>query len=164
MVAVGDGAAEVVSGFCGAIGEGTPQLPDRPPDDREVLFWDRLVGAPRLIQADRPRQQLRRHTRKYAEGTLGEDKSFYFRGPDNALNLRAQNLQMFLQLAEGVDDATWLHHLRNLDYSRWFRDAIKDDELAEDVERVERGDDPDPTISRAIIREAVESRYTAPTE
>ena len=69
-----------------------------------------------------------RHARKYAEGDLGEDKSFYFREPHDALNLRAQNLSVFLQLAQGVDEQTWLHHLKNSDYSRWFRDAIKDDD------------------------------------
>ena len=47
-----------------------------------------------------------RHIRKYAEGALGEDKSFYFRGPANALNLRAQNLTIFMQMADGVDDET----------------------------------------------------------
>jgi HAD superfamily hydrolase (TIGR01484 family) len=164
VLAVGDGANDTIRGFCEAIGVAPPALPDTPPSRQEVLLWDRAGGPPRLIVANRPRQQLRRHTRKYAEGTLGEDKSFYFRGPDNRLNLRAQNLTMFLQIAAGVDDATWLHHLKNRDYSRWFRDAIKDSDLAEDVERAERGDNPDPTISRAIVREAVESRYTAPID
>ena len=111
-----------------------------------------------------PRQQHKRHTRKYAKGNLGEDKSFYFRGPDGALNLRAHNLTIFLQIADGVDDATWLHHLARGDYSRWFRDAIKDDDLAEEIARVERGDNPDPAVSRAIVREAVASRYTAPAK
>jgi hypothetical protein len=41
------------------------------------------------------------------------------RGPENALNLRAQNLMIFLQLADGVDDRTWQHHLHAGDYSRW---------------------------------------------
>jgi hypothetical protein len=34
----------------------------------------------------------RRHRRKFAEGELGEDKRFYFHGPDGRLELRAQNL------------------------------------------------------------------------
>ena len=41
---------------------------------------------------------------------LGEDKSFYFRGAAGALKLRAFNLATFLQLAQGVDDDTWLFH------------------------------------------------------
>src|SRR5207244_490581 len=36
--------------------------------------------------------QHRRHLRKYAEGELGDDRSFWFRGPEGALRLRAQNL------------------------------------------------------------------------
>jgi hypothetical protein len=61
--------------------------------------------------------ERRRHIRKYAEGRPGEDKSFYFRGPERALNLRAHNLLLFPQLDDGVDDATWLHHLRQGDYA-----------------------------------------------
>ena len=53
------------------------------------------------------------------------------------MNLRAQNLNLFLQLGDGVDDATWLHHLRRGDYSRWFRDVIRDEELAAEASRVE---------------------------
>ena len=54
------------------------------------------------------RAEHRRHSRKYAEGELPQDRSFYFRGPQGKLNLRAQNLMVFLQMAEGVDDETWL--------------------------------------------------------
>jgi len=56
------------------------------------------------VHINEPRQHLRRHTRKYAEGELDEDRSFYFRGPEGRLNLRAQNLALFLQIAEGVDN------------------------------------------------------------
>ena len=86
----------------------------------------RQDGIPQVITAMRPKEELKRHLLKYAEGELGEDKSFYFRGPKKALNLRAQNLSTFVQLADGVDDETWLHHLRAGKYSEWFRDAIKD--------------------------------------
>ena len=48
-----------------------------------------------------------RHHRKYGFGELGY-RNFYFRGPDKRLNLKAQNLAMFCQIAEGVDDAIWL--------------------------------------------------------
>ena len=57
---------------------------------------------------------------------------------------------------------TWLHHLKRGDYSRWFREAIKDDDLAEEAEQAERADAESASVSRAIIREAVTSRYTAP--
>ena len=109
----------------------------------------------------RPDADRQRHRRKYAEGQLGPDKSFYFRGPDARLNLRAHNLQLFTQLAGGVDDETWLHHLRRQDYSRWFRDSIKDEALASDVAAIERQKDLSPAESRERVRAAIEERYTA---
>jgi hypothetical protein len=108
------------------------------------------------------RLEHQRHRRKYAAGELSPEYSFYFRGPEGKLNLRAQNLLLFLQLAEGVDDDTWMFHLRRGDYSRWFRDRIKDDTLAAAAEEVERDETLSAKDSRKQIRAAVEERYTAP--
>ena len=66
-------------------------------------------------------------------------------------------------MADGVDDETWLHHLKQGEYSAWFRDAIKDDELATEAEAVETAKLA-PKKSRAKIREAVEKRYTLPVD
>jgi hypothetical protein len=104
----------------------------------------------------------KKHTRKYAEGRLGPDRSFYFRGPDNALNLRAHNLTMFIEIAAGVDNRTWEHHRRLGDYSRWFHEAIKDEELAREVAQVERDTRLDAKESRERIAQTISRRYTAP--
>jgi hypothetical protein len=69
---------------------------------------------------------------------------------------------MFAQIAEGVDDETWLWHLGRGDYERWFRDVIKDEALAEVAKRV--ANDPDPDTSRREILDAVSERYTIPAE
>lgn len=106
--------------------------------------------------------ERRRHVRKYAQGQLGEDKSFYFVGPLGKLNLRAQNLILFTQIAEGVDDETWLYHLKQGDYSRWFQEAIKDDSLAEEAEKIEKTANGSARESRAAIKAAIEQRYTLP--
>src|SRR5205814_1213274 len=100
------------------------------------------------------------HRRKYAAGSLGEDKSFYFRGPRGALNLRAHNLSLFLQIADGVDDETWLHHLRQHDYSRWLHDAIKNPELAAEMFAIEARAACDARLSRREVRETIERVYT----
>ena len=71
---------------------------------------------------------------------------------------------LFLQIGEGVDDATWLHHLHAGDYSRWLREAIKDTELADDVLAVEADTGLLPNASRARIRSAVEARYHCPPD
>jgi hypothetical protein len=96
------------------------------------------------------------------EGELGKDKSFYFHGPEGKLNLRAQNLRVFIQLAEGVDDATWLHHLHQGDYAHWFRSIIQDTSLAEETSEIGQRHDVSARESRALVKTAIEKRYTAP--
>ena len=66
-------------------------------------------------------------------------------------------------MAEGVDDETWAFHLRRKDYSRWFRSAIKDDDLANEIERIEAAK-LDAAITREEIHEIISRRYTAPAE
>jgi hypothetical protein len=69
---------------------------------------------------------------------------------------------VLLQTADGVDDATWLHHLHRGDYARWFRDAIKDDDLADEAEAIQDGADAE--ANRRQMRDIVERRYTAPAQ
>ena len=76
----------------------------------EALFWSSQSSTCVKLTGTAPKAERHRHRRKYATGALGPDKSFYFRGPRGVLNLRAQNLAMFLQIADGVDDETWQHH------------------------------------------------------
>src|SRR4030095_8795146 len=121
------------------------------------------IGTPPIrFRVAEPRADRRRHQRKYAEGELGEDKSFYFRGPEGRLNLRAQNLELFLQIAEGVDDDTWRYHLQQHDISRWFRDAIKDESLAAEAGDIAMQTDVSPQDSRERIGAAIRRRYTTP--
>lgn len=58
--------------------------------------------------------------------------------PSDKLNLRAQKLTIFVQIAAGVDEETWMHHLWHCDYSRWFRDIVKDPALADEALAIER--------------------------
>lgn len=132
----------------------------------EALVWLRHSDeAAFKVRASASTGERRRHQRKYAEGQLGEDRSFYFRGPDGRLNLRAQNLMLFMQLADGVDDSTWLYHLARGDFSRWMRESIKDAELANDVEIVEEeAERLAPSQSRDKVRQAIETKYTLAAE
>jgi hypothetical protein len=94
-------------------------------------------------------------------GELPPDQSFYFKGPEGKLNLRAQNLNTFIQLAEGVDDDTWFYHLRQRDYSQWIRENIKDSDLVAEVSEIEQAADRSTGDSRAKVIEAINKRYTA---
>jgi hydroxymethylpyrimidine pyrophosphatase-like HAD family hydrolase len=111
------------------------------------------------FQVDRREAQHRRHVRKYAEGELPPDRSFYFRGPQGALNLRAANLKRFCELAEGVDEATWAYHLGRRDYSTWMRDMIKDAQLADEVAAFEGDGHWPPGEARRLVLETVRRRY-----
>jgi hypothetical protein len=71
---------------------------------------------------------------------------------------------VFLQLAAGVDDNTWLHHLRAGEYSKWFREAIKDEDLGAEASVIETDESLSARDSRSRIREMVERRYTAPAK
>jgi hypothetical protein len=131
-------------------------------DSQHGLVWTRESQEVQYVRVIRPAADRQRHKRKYAVGQLGDDRSFYFRGPEGKLNLRAQNLVLFLQLADGVDDQTWEFHLRRGDYSAWFRDAIKDSELAGEAEQIEQNLALDPRLSRNAVRNAIQQRYAAP--
>lgn len=126
----------------------------------EAFVWDRRQRRePRWIKTEAPKSERKRHVRKYMEGELAPELSFYFTGPEKKLNLRAQNLGIFMQLADGLDDETWDYHLQRGDYSKWLREALKDNELAQEIENA-RG--LDPHEARALVRDKIKARYTAP--
>jgi hydroxymethylpyrimidine pyrophosphatase-like HAD family hydrolase len=160
IVAVGATPGRALETFAATLGEPAPPpvTGELEPGDA-VIWWRRPRRDPFVFRSIPARAERKRHLRKYAEGSLGEDKSFYFRGPEGRLNLRAQNLQLFLQLADGVDDDTWTWHLRRGDYSRWVRQSIKDDALADELRAIEEAE-LSPSESRTRLRERVEERYT----
>ncbi|HEX4422817.1 MAG TPA: HAD-IIB family hydrolase [Kofleriaceae bacterium] len=164
LLVVGEHPAETVGELCDAAHLARPAMtvPDRLPPGH-ALYWQVGSAAARVIRVERPRRERTRHSRKYVEGNLGAGRSFYFRGPAGKLNLKAHNLMLFVQLGDGVDEETWQFHRGLADYSTWLRDEIKDDQLASDVEAIERSDLP-PAEARAAIRAAVEKRYTLPAD
>jgi hypothetical protein len=163
IIAVGSAPERTIASFCEALGQSPPTITPVTLEPGEALVWPRrMTPQPFHLRSAPGRTERRRHQRKYAEGDLGADKSFYFRGPQGALNLRAQTLNFFLQLADGVDDATWLSHLRRGDDSRWFREAVKDEGLAADIAQIEARNGLSARTSRAMIRDAIEQRYTLP--
>jgi hydroxymethylpyrimidine pyrophosphatase-like HAD family hydrolase len=163
VIAVGEAPEKTLAEVCEAIGEAPPAAPAVKLAHGEALIWTKESNTAsfkfRIVPSHTER---RRHLRKYAEGDLGPDRSFYFQGPDGKLNLQAQNLILFMQLGEGVDDDTWNYHLRRGDYSRWFERVIKDEELAAEAKRVEADEDISADESRALIKNAIEQRYTLP--
>ena len=155
---------EVVTATARMLARSPPHQVPASLEKDEALIWQLgpRPAAPFVFQVEPGRTQRRRHVHKYAEGMLVPERSFYFRGPEGKLNLRAHNLILFLELAEGVDDETWLHHLRGGDYSHWFGEIIGDKPLAAEARDIESRRDLSAAASRDRIREAIERRYTLP--
>jgi len=166
VIAVGEAPARTLRELCAVRGLAPPAaLPDEPKlPPGQALYW--RIGAPAaiVVEIEPTKTERTRHSRKYMEGNLGKDRAFYFRGPRHKLNLRAHNLQLFLLIADGVDDATWTFHLHRGDYSTWLRAQVKDDALADAVDRIERDYALSAADSRAALRAAVEQRYTLPAD
>jgi hydroxymethylpyrimidine pyrophosphatase-like HAD family hydrolase len=160
VIAVGRSPEKTLREFCDASGhdfvskEGLSYKPGW-----AVLWLPRTGQPPVSMRIIPPAADRVRHRRKYAEGDL-HDKSFYFRGPANRQNLKAPNLNTFSLLSQGIDEDTWLFHLRRGDYSRWFRDAIKDHYLADQAERIEDSSSLQPDETRKLICNLIEARFT----
>lgn len=165
MLAVGESAGDTVRAFSKATGREPPKLKGGSLATGQCLFWSpNDNSAPVILNVPHSRTERQRHQRKYVEGDLSPEKSFYFRGPEAKLNLRAHNLIQFLRIADGIDDATWLHHLHRGDYSRWFQKVIKDEALATETDRIEASTQISAEESRSLVRAAIEQHYTLPAE
>jgi HAD superfamily hydrolase (TIGR01484 family) len=162
VIVVGDDARTSLSEVCAVIGVEPPAFQEEKLSPGEALVWFRARNEllPK-VALERSRSEHNRHKRKYAQGAIKEDRVFYFRGPEKKLKLRAANLLTFIQLSAGVDDNTWLFHLKQGDYSAWFRHSLKDASLADEAERVERDPSLSPQRSRELIKNSIEARYTA---
>lgn len=139
FLALSENPTRLIRNYCNLIGETPCELP--PPSDGEphqAALWWRGKDGPFWLKRIEPKGEHLRHQSTYLDGEMGEEYRFYFRGPENELNLGAQNLRMFLEMGKGVDDQTWLFHLKRGDYANWFRHVILDEELAAFAHRLER--------------------------
>lgn len=165
VIVIGDDPHKTFENVCKATGDKMPKIRTYDKDLANSLIWFRNQEEPPIAcKIIAPTEEHHRHIRKYAEGDLGDDRSFFFKGPDGKLNLKAQNLVIFSQMAEGVDDDTWLFHLRRNEYSKWFGTFVKDDTLADIAREVEDAKGLDPKESRKRIQKAIEERYSAPVK
>jgi len=124
----------------------------------EICVWER--GGPMVpfvVRYNQPHQLLQRHKKKYAQGDMGYN-SFIFTGEERRLNLVANNLMLFLHIAEGVDIETWLYHLCRKDFTNWFRNTIHDEDLAKVGEEAEKM--KDASASRRHVLDFIAQKYT----
>ncbi len=138
----------------------SPHLPEPHLEVGEVWFWKITDStSPQRLRAFKSDREHNRHRRKYAERQLSAEKCFYFRGPNGSLNLRAQNLIIFCQLAEGIDDETWIFHLGRHDFSHWFRNCINDEDLAAETDLISGRGDVSVAETKALILASIQRKY-----
>jgi hydroxymethylpyrimidine pyrophosphatase-like HAD family hydrolase len=164
ILVVGDHPDKTLEEFCKVAGHKKPRhVSGDKLAPGHTLYWRTDTKETCVVEAEKCQTERVRHSRKYVEGNLGPH-SFVFRGPTGKLKLKAHNLQLFVLIADGIDDDTWMFHLRNGEYSQWFRRDVKDPELAEAAVAIERDASLDAAASRDRIRHEIETRYTLPAD
>jgi HAD superfamily hydrolase (TIGR01484 family) len=160
FIAIGDDPVESLAKYCELLGEPAPKVAP-PSDEKEhhALAWWRGESAPGWFRRLPPKEEPKRHRHGYLEGDMDDEHRFYFRGPKGELNLPVQNLRIFMQVGEGVDDDTWLFHLREGDYGRWFRHIIQDKNLADRTEKLRTNGTVTADESRRQIFDYIRKKY-----
>jgi AAA domain len=162
VIALGDDPPATVAAYCRAAGAPVPPgVSGSFPASSDALLFDVRRQSVVPIEVGHIPKTSPRHARKYAEGDMGPERSFVFRGPHNDLDLRARNLVAFVALGAAVPDDAWEFHLRRGDFAGWIRDCVGDADLAADVDKVasERLSLAD---SREAVTHAIERRYAPP--
>jgi hypothetical protein len=164
-IAVGQDPQRTLSIFGSRVAQKPPETAPSPLGWGEALVWFRHeFGAPIKVSMTSSPVEWQRHLRKYSDGDVGAQRSFYFTGADGRMKIKCQNLFLFMQVGEGIDDATWLFHLRRGDFSAWFREVIRDTALADEAATIERDYSFSANESRNRIRRLIEQRYTLPVQ
>ncbi|HEY0096649.1 MAG TPA: HAD family hydrolase, partial [Archangium sp.] len=110
-VAAGPASARTLGQLAGALDEPPPYVPLSANQSDEVIAWFITEGHwPLRLRVPPGRAERLRRFHGHVEGDLGSG-SFIFRGPEGRLDLRANNLSTFCQLADAVDEQAWLFHL-----------------------------------------------------
>lgn len=158
LLTLGDKAKKSLKEFFRAIEK---KMPGIPKGKFQSFLWHRdkrkIYGIAENVS---PKTKLKRHIKKYAEGDLGKEKSFTFIGPEGKLNLKVQNVSLFIRIAEGIDGETWNFHLKKNDYSGWFRKVIKDKDLADEIKKIENDKTLSTERSKQLIIGKIKKIYT----
>ncbi len=157
VMAVGDNVKYVLEQYC-TIKKCEMPLPVPSLEYGEACVWKPgSTEALQVIRYNAPKQLQNRHKRKYAMGDMGTN-SFVFTGPGNKLQLKAHNLMLFVQMAEGIDEATWRYHAERKDFSRWLNHCLHDALLTEAAKEAEKYRDDVPH-SKNILLNCIKEKY-----
>jgi HAD superfamily hydrolase (TIGR01484 family) len=160
IVSVSENPSESLVACCERMGVATPTIPMvEGESSKGSLAWRRGTDAAVWFNREIVESEAKRHRKSLMDGEMDESLQFVFRGPEKKLTLKAKNLREFMRLAEGLDDGTWDFHLRERHYSQWFREVVKDQELADVAEEIEKAQSISPKESRSLIFDEINARF-----
>ena len=156
LVTLGSTARELVEQFAKRIQRRCPDFPERSPGPEYACLWDlRNDKEVVLLNQLRPTQKHHRHSGKYVAGDVGAWHAFRF----STLCQSASNLTEFLSLSTRLEDTALRGYMNAGDFSKWFREIIRDDVLANKTHQVETDATLAPKEALTQISHLVHSRY-----
>jgi len=156
LVTLGSTARELVEQFAKRIQRRCPDFPERSPGPEYACLWDlRNDKDVVLLNQLRPTQKHHRHSGKYVAGDVGAWHAFRF----STLCQSASNLTEFLSLSTRLEDTALRGYMNAGDFSKWFREIIRDDVLANKTHQVETDATLAPKEALTQISHLVHSRY-----
>lgn len=156
LVTLGSTARELVEQFAKRIQRRCPDFPERSPGPEFACLWDlRNDKEVVLLNQLRPTQKHHRHSGKYVAGDVGAWHAFRF----STLCQSASNLTEFLSLSTRLEDTALRGYMNAGDFSKWFREIIRDDVLANKTHQVETDATLAPNEALKQISHLVHSRY-----
>lgn len=156
LVTLGSTARELVEQFAKRIQRRCPDFPERSPGPEYACLWDlRNDKEVALLNQLRPTQKHHRHSGKYVAGDVGAWHAFRF----STLCQSASNLTEFLSLSTRLEDTALRGYMNAGDFSKWFREIIRDDVLANKTHQVETDATLAPKEALKQISHLVHSRY-----
>ena len=131
LIVLGDKPREMLREFAEANEIGAAvELPRRTLERARRWSGTRRQARPPLCRARAQPHRARRHLRKYAEGELREDRSFYFRGPRRKTESARAEPHRVHGSGRWRRRGHLAFHLRSGRNLRWLRGGIKDENLA----------------------------------
>jgi hydroxymethylpyrimidine pyrophosphatase-like HAD family hydrolase len=156
VISFGENADALINEFFRLTGMPLSVSSELAPKHHSAIIWRRYADASMLHPSSARRRHVR-HAGKYASGDVGHARSFFFRDRDGRLLGTARNLRDFVKVSRGLQPEVWAGHLARGDFTRWFRDVIRDESLAAAVEALQQQADLDPvqgieTLAHMIVR------------
>jgi hypothetical protein len=118
--------------------------------DSSATPWKVFIPAERITRHAH-------HARKYADTRLPDDKAFRFL--DAGSPIAVHNMIEFHQAIQSVPLASLRHHLNAGDFSRWVGEVLGDQQLAQELRKLERTTPAGATPDRTEILAHIEDHY-----